>query len=340
MIPRPKRDVNPTMLVQLVSLMDSLCHGQAFSKDLQAQFTEAIKQAGINASVARVQDSNSGGARTYYALLSALGLMFKQEGKVFPTIAGETLITGKETTDVLRRQLARFQYPSPYSRSVRIDPSYNVRPFVFLLQLLEHPDLGGYFTDLDVIVAVVCGVSNRTETVNQCVSLITKRRNGTPLEDLLAPFCNLVKIAYLKDIANRFTNYMRSASLITAIEREAGAQSESRYQFTRITDDSIPSIQSMLSEPLLTDSLTPEQQQRRFGRYNRERDNRRLSDSSGNNWKLAAIDAAILQQMRVNQGDEWINSFVIEYAAKLQIPVDIVYKRTAVSRKSGREPFE
>ena len=102
-------------------------------------FEDELEQKGLKRKGDR-WDQGGGGGRTYLAWLQSLGLVFYYgaERVLKPTMAGEALLNGKSPTDVLTRQVLKYQFPSPFSmsRNVEVSPRFKIRPFRFLLKLL------------------------------------------------------------------------------------------------------------------------------------------------------------------------------------------------------------
>ena len=120
-------------------------------------------------------DQGGGGARTYVAWLQSLGLVFYHGSKrvLKPTLAGEALLAGKSPTDVLTRQVLKYQFPSPFSRSrnVEVSERFCIRPFRFLLRLLLDERIG-YLTETEI--AKIVAVEAETES-DECFERIAGR---------------------------------------------------------------------------------------------------------------------------------------------------------------------
>ena len=78
-----------------------------------------------------------------------------------------------------------MQYPSVYGlgSQVRIDPGMKVKPFVFLVRLLQDERLGGYLGSEDLAVPVVYG--RRMDDFELCVRKILELRAGKSLRDVI-----------------------------------------------------------------------------------------------------------------------------------------------------------
>ncbi len=169
--------------------------------------------------------------RTYFAQLACLGLFWKDAEKQFSTTyAGEELINANNPMKILRCQLLRMQYPSVYGLgpNVRIAPALQVKPFVFLIKLLQDNRLGGYLTCDDMAVGVVYGHTHADH--NKCVTKILKLRASGKLSDVIDsvddirtprrytennPDEDFVKgLQDAKDIANTAKNYLSAVQLV------------------------------------------------------------------------------------------------------------------------------
>ena len=138
-VTRPKRSLAPVPEILGLVTCDFLdkqwkgIHGSHLS------FEDELEQKGLKRKGDR-WDQGGGGGRTYLAWLQSLGLVFYYgaERVLKPTMAGEALLNGKSPTDVLTRQVLKYQFPSPFSmsRNVEVSPRFKIRPFRFLLKLL------------------------------------------------------------------------------------------------------------------------------------------------------------------------------------------------------------
>ena len=87
-------------------------------------------------------DSNPGGARTDVALLAALGFYaFDEKGNIELTYQGEQMLISTNPSLVITQQLFQFRYPSPYSKSIKMNPKINIFPYRFLFELLLSDEL-------------------------------------------------------------------------------------------------------------------------------------------------------------------------------------------------------
>lgn len=112
------------------------------------------------------RDQTGGGARTYIAWISSLGLVFKQEstGKLKLTLAGEAIMAGDSPVAVLKHQILKYQFPSAFSlsRGVAVSSRFKIRPFHFLLRLLSDPAVE-HLTKEEIGKVVMVEADNESE---------------------------------------------------------------------------------------------------------------------------------------------------------------------------------
>lgn len=161
-VTRPKRKLDsiPAVLACCAAVAQS-CEWQG-NTYTHLQFEEELEKRGLKR-VGERKDQRGGGGRTYFVWLSSLGLVFIQEetGMVKLTLAGEAIVSGKQPEEVLKNQVLKYQFPSPFSLSVsssktRVTERFKIRPFRFLLKLLCDKRIGCYLTQEEVgrVVAV------------------------------------------------------------------------------------------------------------------------------------------------------------------------------------------
>jgi len=333
MFPRNIREIPPWKMMQILTLMMDLSKGWSWAGNRASQmaFTKALESMNLKTS-GHQRDANSGGARTYWAQLEGLGLVFTREADktVWTTIAGQTLLENRQPLLVLQTQLLRYQYPSPYSagQNVRIHPSIRIHPFLFLLELIMEPELGG-LSNQEFAIPVVYG--HNSECLSLCREKILSWRNrgGSGLDqidswetDLATPRTEGKRTAEaawkdLKDVGNTFKNALESNNLI-AIDQETG-----RYQ---ICPEAMPIVHR---ESQNRDKFLPlagnQSYQQAYGRFDRLKDNRRLvvgQDDSA----LEAGASIILSRFFAHCGtslpsttqDDWIEEIRKDYGFSRQ----------------------
>lgn len=236
MFPRNIRRIEPWKLCQITKLLATL-EGDYCEQSVQDNLYEALEQHGLKCPKNENGVPNPGGMRTYIAQLTCLGLFWRDpKTKQYElTQAGQALFDAERPVRVLTCQLLRMQYPSPYSTStqVKISETVRVKPFAFMMDLLEHPRIKGHITTNELVIPVIYG--RTPNCLGLCVEKILKLRAGEPLarlidspSDLCTSRCPLPpqsaealqkRLADVRDIANTLKNYMQGVGLIGAAEQ-------------------------------------------------------------------------------------------------------------------------
>lgn len=212
-------------------------------RDRHIAFEELLEREGIKRAGARRDGTGSGG-RTHAALVRSLGLAFdsSETGKLELTLAGLALAKGSRPVDILMHQVLRFQYPSPYSASVNIDPKFKLRPFVLLLRLLLHPSLGHTLTQDELgLIVLFSGTGDSSADADRVASeIVAYRTSGIDEGEFLAnhgkPGDTFQSAkARFTAIANTAFNWFE---LTGVIEREKESIS--------LTDSTLPEAQMLL----------------------------------------------------------------------------------------------
>lgn len=139
-VTRPKRKLNsvPEVLATFADL--SLNQEWEGQRDSHLAYEEALEKAGLKR-IGDRRDQTGGGARTYKAWLISLGLIFSQSNtnKIKLTLAGEAIMNGDSPVEVLTNQILKYQFPSSFSlgRGVQVSDRFKIRPFRFLLKLMN-----------------------------------------------------------------------------------------------------------------------------------------------------------------------------------------------------------
>lgn len=269
-------------------------------------------------------DPTRGGARTYEAQLSALGLIFKDENYqrcyFRPTLAGQAIIDGENPTMILQYQILKLQYPSPYSLrpGVGISSEFRIRPFLFILKLICDEEIN--YLDQKEIAIIILPYAKTEGSFDSIKQMILEYRKDpdtypypeTFMEDTASSRTSShnfeKRIEYLVDKANIFINYLDSCQLIARIGR------------TRITSDpeAVPSIESFIKEgrPLLNNAKDQTHFQRRFGcDPNHTKDTRKFSETAqiseeliNERWVMSAFFDIASQEVVLEIGPNIINS--------------------------------
>ena len=230
-VTRPKRKLNsiPEVLATFADLsLNQEWEGQRAS---HLAYESALEAAGLKRTGER-RDQGGGGARTYKAWLVSLGLIFTQEstGKIKLTLAGEAIMNGESPVEVLKNQIIRYQFPSSFStgRGVQVAERFKIRPFRFLLKLLDDSRIE-YLTEEEIGKIVVTQAENETEKCfNYVVDQILQFRNfgDAILEDDFLEKYQSSKgginpehpYSHLLDLANTLVNWMEYTQLVKRSE--------------------------------------------------------------------------------------------------------------------------
>lgn len=179
-VTRPKRKLNsiPEVLATFANL--SLNQEWEGQRDSHLAYEDALEGAGLKRKGER-RDQTGGGARTYKAWLVSLGLIFTQEttNKIKLTLAGEAIMNGDSPVSVLTNQILKYQFPSSFSisRGVQVAERFKIRPFRFLLKLLDDTKIG-YLTQEEIAKIIVTEAENESDKCyNYIVDRIIQFRN-------------------------------------------------------------------------------------------------------------------------------------------------------------------
>lgn len=283
MVPRNIRRIEPWKITQICALLDA-CGGNAQDQALQDVLYAELEKQGIKCPRSENGVPNPGGLRTYLAQLACLGLFWQdpKDRSYSLTRAGGILVTAETPTKVLTCQLLRMQYPSVYGNghNVAIAKSLKVKPFVFLLDLLDREDLGGTLTSEEIAVAVVYGRTHADED-KVAAKILSLRSSGDfkSVIDRLEDICTPRRwkdpedalwekgIEDAKTIGNTFKCYMEAVGLVAPLENES-----SRYS-ANISDELAESVALWRKEPIEAAPAEGYEArwQIRFGRWDREK---------------------------------------------------------------------
>lgn len=281
-VTRPKRKLNsiPEVLAAFADL--SLNQEWDGQRDSHLAYEDALEAAGLKRKGER-RDQTGGGARTYKAWLVSLGLIFTQEstGKIKLTLAGEAIMNGDSPVEVLTNQILKYQFPSSFSigRGVQVADRFRIRPFRFLLKLLDDSHVE-YLTEEEIAKIIVTEADNEGDKCyNYIVDRILQFRNfgDSILEDDFFEKYHSSKgevnpehpFSHLLDLANTLINWLEYTQLA---KREDGK--------IEILPDKQEEVRNILSTP--TNFIDrPEQHeyfQRKFGTDPKhKKDNRNLA---------------------------------------------------------------
>lgn len=270
-VTRPKRKLNsiPEVLSTLAEqALDEEWKGQ---RGTHLSLEDALEQAGLKR-VGERRDQTGGGARTYRAWVSSLGLIFTQEStrQLKLTLAGEAIMAGEPPVEILKNQVLKYQFPSSFSlsRGVRVSTRFKIRPFRFLLKLLSERRLEFYLTEEEIAKIVITEAENETDRCyEKIVSRVLEFRAygdsclSPDFFDLYKPSRGQVNLDYpyrhLTDIANTLVNWLEYTQL--------AKRNEARQLV--ILDDKQDEVQNVLSvtPPFIDRPEQHEYFQRKFG---------------------------------------------------------------------------
>ena len=298
-VTRPKRKLNsiPDVLSTFAELsLNQEWQGQRKS---HLSFEDALEKAGLKRKGER-RDHTGGGARTYKAWVTSLGLIFTQKstGKIKLTLAGEAIMAGESPVAVLKNQILKYQFPSSFSlsRGVKVSLRFKIRPFRFLLKLLNDPDIE-YLTEEEIAKIVATEAENEGDRCYKYIvnRILEFRQAGDKCLELdffekYKPSKGKVNPEYpyrhLLDLANTIVNWMEYTQLV---KRDNGE--------IRILDDKHLEVQHILAtyQPFIN---RPEQQeffQRKYGLDPKhKKDTRNLTGAK-------TVTAEIIAEQKIKQ---------------------------------------
>lgn len=299
-VTRPKRKLNsvPEILTKFAEI--SLNQEWQGQRNTHLIFEEALENANLKRRGDR-RDQTGGGARTYSAWISSLGLIFIQEStnKLKLTLAGEAIMAGESPVAILKNQILKYQFPSSYSisRNVNISRRFKIRPFRFLLRLLLD-DKVKYLTEEEIAKIIIVEAENETE---ECYNYIVDRILGfreygdsvldKDFFEKYAPKGGCVNpdhpFSHLIDISNTIMNWLEYTQL---------AKRNENKQICLI-DDKIEEVKHIVANipPFITHPEQQESFQRKYGLDPKHRkDTRNLLETS-------TITAKMIAEQKIKQ---------------------------------------
>lgn len=229
---RPKRDLSSISDALAVFSSVAVDNTWSRSRELHIKFEEELEKAGVKRKGERRDASGSGG-RTYHAWLVSLGLVFKQNSseKVFLTLAGEAIMEGQSPVKILKEQILKYQFPSPFSLSStsknRVTERFKIHPVYFLLKLLSDERLDYYITEEEIAKIVILRAENESDKCyNYVVDHILAFRNYNDdylrdNQEFIDNYCSVNttnKYQKIMDVANTFANWLNYTQLISRDE--------------------------------------------------------------------------------------------------------------------------
>jgi hypothetical protein len=243
---RPKRKL--ITIVDVLRVFLTIAEGNQWrrNRELHREFEEALESNRLKGVGNRREGSGSGG-RTYASWLFSFGLWFEDDdGIVRSTFAGEDLVKGKAPVPIITEQLMKYQYPSPYSQTTRVNSRFRIFPFQFILRLLQHPKLDGVLSKTEIAGFVLTNAETHKD-LNTVVDLIRSYRNNGEDNSIFddtfeEQYGNFKK---LNDTANTFINQLEFTQLIGRMHGESKLY---------ILDDKRKEVERLLKQkyPLIT----------------------------------------------------------------------------------------
>lgn len=300
-VTRPKRRLNsvPEVLTTFAEIsLDQEWQGQ---RRVHLTLEEALEKAGLKRKGER-RDQTGGGARTYQAWLTSLGLIFTQEStkKIKLTLAGEAIMLGEPPVEILKHQILKYQFPSSFSLSkgVNVAPRFKIRPFRFMLRLLNDPNVAS-LSEEELAKVVVVEADSETDAcyrrVVQKLNAFRNKGNATLPSDFFekfAPGKGTINydhpFSHLLDIANTFVNWLEYTQL---------AKRDEDDKRVRIIEDKRVEVNNILSNvpPFIDKPHKSEYFQRKYGLDPKhKKDTRNLTKSK-------TITAKMIAEQKIKQ---------------------------------------
>ena len=254
-VTRPKRKLNsvPEVLATFADL--SLNQEWEGQRNSHLAYEEALEKAGLKR-VGDRRDQTGGGARTYKAWLLSLGLIFTQEstGRIKLTLAGEAIMNGDSPISVLTNQILKYQFPSAFSisRGVCVASRFKIRPFRFLLRLLDDSRIRS-LSEEEIAKIVVTEAENESDRCYEYIvnRIIQFRNYGDKCldDDFLLKYqsskggINLDHpYSHLMDLANTIVNWLEYTQLVKRENGRVFILDEKRNQVRVLMAQQIPFI--------------------------------------------------------------------------------------------------
>lgn len=332
MFPRNIRNIEAWKLVQIVKSVEAV-EGGVGTQRIQDSLYDQLAALGVKSEKNEFGVYNSGGFRTYLAQLSCLGLFWynTKQKRYELTEAGEQITEANEPMKVLRCQLLRMQYPSVYGfkRNVCVSPNLSVKPFAFLLDLLNEDSLGKKLTEEEIAIAVIYGRTwNDYENVVE--KILRKRQTGVSLKDLLESVDDVrtprrfhptkskedlkAGITDAVQIANTAKNYLKAAQLVLE-EKESGQTFVVANQDPSLRLEIDPWLDEKRKiEPLRKGGST-EAWEQRFGRYKKTKSIKAMK-GGGKDGFTTLIEVAYINQVSESTFSFDEEKFISEMAQK------------------------
>jgi len=126
----------PNKIIPEIVLLDSLFAGKNWNPTTQEAFMNALIESPYYESKKQPNDKALAGRDRITRAPKALGFV-DLKPTIALTDAGQRLVSGKRTEEVILRQLLKFQLPSPYHKAPNNNVRFFVRPYLELLRLID-----------------------------------------------------------------------------------------------------------------------------------------------------------------------------------------------------------
>lgn len=256
-VTRPKRRLDS--IPEVLTVFSDISINQEWDgqRVTHLSLEDALENAGLKR-IGERRDQTGGGARTYRAWLVSLGLIFTQKSsnRIKLTLAGESIMNGVSPVYVLKNQILKYQFPSSYSmgRGVNVSPRFRIRPFRFLLKLLDDPEIG-HLTEEEIAKVVVVNAENETEACYRKVvdkilqfRILGNKSLSSNFFDLYAPSKGKINLnnpfSHLLDIANTLRNWLEYTQLVKMdpLEKQIVILDEKKWEVKSILLENVPFI--------------------------------------------------------------------------------------------------
>lgn len=228
-VTRPKRKLNSIPEVLSLAAENVLRQQWKGERDTHLRYESDLEDLGLKR-IGDRRDQSGSGARTYFAWLRSLGLVFEQSntGLIQLTLAGEAVLSSDYPAKEIANQVLKYQFPSAYSilPNVAVSPEFKIHPFWFLLKLLSDSRIN-YLKQDEIEKIVIIEAKNETDECYEKVvtDILNYRSFGISALDNAFFGPNATKgisirddgTSNLSDIANTILNWLEYTQLVYRI---------------------------------------------------------------------------------------------------------------------------
>ncbi len=126
----------PEKMIPEIALLDNSFHGQTWDTDTQTDFMNVLRAENFFNGKGENDPAFSARDRINRAPKSLGFVQLKPTIALSP--AGQALISGRRTGEVLLRQMLKFQLPSPYHRPTESAAVFCVKPYLEIFRLIRE----------------------------------------------------------------------------------------------------------------------------------------------------------------------------------------------------------